>query len=754
MAEPLTLSFQADTSRATSAMSSLAASVVGNMTSIGVAMMGGAANTNSFGSTLQGLSNNAARAAQAVGIDVRKIATDTANAASKEGATLEGVVRSFTAAAAGSQTAQAAVSAGVTATSTSIATLVAQIPSLGTLLGAFLAFEAAKLVFNSISASIDAAREHVEQFVKIGKDAEKVGVGTSFFQRATLEAKEFGLTVQQVTDALKTARAATEARIGEGKDATNTSTLSDRLTQNVRAGNISASDKATVDAADTQEAKIRAVLNLLDKMRENSKDLAAFDLAGKFLGADFERRMRDGADVVGKLREQLDSTAQVAGGERIISEAEIERGNQLDAKLKEIANTFATALAPIQKDISNAALDTYDAFLKVELVIANVVKIASDLYVKISDVVGAVKDFVNQIPGIGKILGAGNVFTFARAVGEATGVIDPEVQGPPAPLAIKVRPKGRDSSTVLPSLSPGKSKDTTEQLDAVEQLIAQIEKARDTAQAELETVGKTNVERERAVALAKAEAAAREDFKKGNRSEPGLDADERSRVLAAAESWQTYRDRVMDAQQALRQAAEQARYFGQIAADSLSDAILEGKSFGDILMSLEKQLAKAALQAAFTGQGPLASLLGTATSASAGGNAVGGLGSIFSLFGGGTSSAGNVPLAGAAGPSLPTASGFDAFLSLFRANGGDIQAGQPYTVGEAGRELFIPNQNGRMVPIERGAGSAGSSTMIDARTTIHAPNSDAAGLARLKAYIDAKDAALPQRIIQIQKRGG
>ncbi|MCJ2132449.1 hypothetical protein [Methylobacterium sp. E-045] len=725
------------------------------MTSIGVAMMGGAANTNSFGGTLQGLSNNAARAAQAVGVDVRKIATDTANAASKEGATLEGVVRSFTAAAAGSNTAQAAVSAGVTATSTSIATLVAQIPSLGTLLGAFLAFEAAKLVFNSISASIDAAREHVEQFVKIGKDAEKVGVGTSFFQRATLEAKEFGLTVQQVTDALKTARAATENRIGEGKDATNTSTLSDRLTQNVRAGNISAADKATVDAADTQEAKIRAVLNLLDKMRENSRDLAAFDLAGKFLGADFERRMRDGADVVGKLREQLDSTAQVAGGERIISEAEIERGNQMDAKLKEIANTFATALAPIQKDISNAALDTYDAFLKVELVIANVVKIASDLYVQISGVVGAVKDFVNQIPGIGKVLGAGNVFTFARAVGEATGVIDPEVQGPPAPLAVKVRPKGRESSAVLPSLSPSKSKDTTEQLDAVEQLIAQIEKARDTAQAELETVGKTNVEREQAVALAKAEAAAREDFKKGNRDSAALDEDERSRVLAAAESWQTYRDRVMDAQQALRATAEQARYFGQIAADSLSDAILEGKSFGDILMSLEKQLAKAALQAAFTGQGPLASLLGTAPAASAGGNAVGGLGSIFSsMFGGGASNAANVPIAGAAGPSLPTASGFDAFLSLFRANGGDIKAGQPYTVGEAGRELFIPNQNGRMVPIERGTGSAGSSTMIDARTTIHAPNSDAAGLARLRAYVDAKDAALPQRIIQIQKRGG
>ncbi len=49
---------------------------------------------------------------------------------------------------------------------------------------------------------------------------------------------------------------------------------------------------------------------------------------------------------------------------------------------------------------------------------------------------------------------------------------------------------------------------------------------------------------------------------------------------------------------------------------SIADAILEGRCFSDILNSLTKQLFRAGLQGAFTGQGPLAGLLGTAPSAS------------------------------------------------------------------------------------------------------------------------------------------
>lgn len=46
------------------------------------------------------------------------------------------------------------------------------------------------------------------------------------------------------------------------------------------------------------------------------------------------------------------------------------------------------------------------------------------------------------------------------------------------------------------------------------------------------------------------------------------------------------------------------------------------------------------------------------------------------------------------------------------------------------------------------ASGGGGKIAVDARTTIHAPNSDAAGLARLEAMVRQRDAELPSRIIQ------
>ncbi|MBY0259599.1 hypothetical protein [Methylobacterium sp.] len=733
MAEPLVIQFAADTSRATSAMSSLAASIAGNMASAGVALSGMAANSNNAGSALGALQQNVQRAAGAIGSDVKNIATATANAATAEKATLEGVVRSFTAAAAGSQTAQAGVKAGLTGTTTAVTTLAAQIPTLGTLLTAFIAFEAAKLVFHAVSASIDEAREHVEAFTQIARDADKVGLGTNIYQRLTLDAKALGLETRQVVAALERAKEASALRIGEGEHGRTTSTIADRVEQNVRAGNLSGGDRTALAGATTQEARIRVVLDLIDKLRDAGRDVAAFDLAGKFFGADFEAKMRQGVELTRRLRDQMDSTALTAGGQRIVGQEEIDRAGQLEAKLRDITNIFATALAPIQKEFSDSALDIYTRFVDFELVLARAVLTASNLYVEISRIADKI---ANMIPSAGQL--ATNLG--AVALGEQTGLnrVGPAVRGAlsaganalgltdtfglprtgetqaqaddrnaltaarqvlanrmkqPGAVAqaiedsnkldFRAPPKGADKSVTLPSLSakaPKGSTGSSEGLDAVETLIGQIEKARDTARAELENVAKTNVERERAVALAKAEAVAREEVKKGNRESADLTEDERKRVLAGAEAWQTYKDRTMDAQQAIRQAADAARYFGDAASTAFADAILEGRSFSDILNSLVKQFARSALQGVFTGQGPLSGLLGTAPKASSG-DSVGGIAGLFQSF--------------------------------FRANGGPVEAGQAYTVGERGRELFIPNASGQIVPIASQGNGGGGVTALN-----------------------------------------
>ena len=45
---------------------------------------------------------------------------------------------------------------------------------------------------------------------------------------------------------------------------------------------------------------------------------------------------------------------------------------------------------------------------------------------------------------------------------------------------------------------------------------------------------------------------------------------------------------------------------------------------------------------------------------------------------------------------------FSAIGSIFKANGGAVQKGQPYIVGERGAEMFIPNQSGQIQQAARG----------------------------------------------------
>jgi len=79
------------------------------------------------------------------------------------------------------------------------------------------------------------------------------------------------------------------------------------------------------------------------------------------------------------------------------------------------------------------------------------------------------------------------------------------------------------------------------------------------------------------------------------------------------------------------------------------------------------------------------------------------LGSVGSMFGGG---------GGGGGFDLGTL--FDLGSMFFMAEGGAVNAGTPYTVGERGRELFIPNTDGTIVPNQdmQGKGNSFNFTIV------------------------------------------
>lgn len=97
------------------------------------------------------------------------------------------------------------------------------------------------------------------------------------------------------------------------------------------------------------------------------------------------------------------------------------------------------------------------------------------------------------------------------------------------------------------------------------------------------------------------------------------------------------------------------------------------------------------------------------------GNLGSSIGDIFSSIGGSLGdilgSIGNMFGGGGGGGGFDMGTLFDIGMMIFgAAEGGALNAGQPYMVGERGRELFIPNQSGTMIP-NHDLGTTGSTNI-------------------------------------------
>lgn len=149
---------------------------------------------------------------------------------------------------------------------------------------------------------------------------------------------------------LEHARGAARETIGE-TGGTATSHIADRIKQNVLAGDLGPQALSQFNAADTEEARFRVQLNLLDELQRKGELLAKFDPAKTFFGASFETQLRNGVDMIGRMRAALDGL-QSAGGERIIPEKEIQNAQRMQKELDEINNTIAKVMRPILENIA------------------------------------------------------------------------------------------------------------------------------------------------------------------------------------------------------------------------------------------------------------------------------------------------------------------------------------------------------------------------------------------------------------------
>ncbi len=183
-----------------------------------------------------------------------------------------------------------------------------------------------------------------------------------------------------------------------------------------------------------------------------------------------------------------------------------------------------------------------------------------------------------------------------------------------------------------------------------------------------------------------------------------------------AEAARQVRD-LTEATAALKRQMDIIQSFAQTFSSSLERAFtswMDGawKGWQDFFHNLSKQLATLALRTAI----------------------------LQPLFGGGGVQQGGI-FGRAIMSLLGTGSGgWQTSVIPARAGGGDVSAGQPYMVGERGRELFVPSRSGTVIPNSalRGGGNATLNMRIDVSGALG--REEMAQIARTYAAIGARQA--------------
>jgi hypothetical protein len=189
---------------------------------------------------------------------------------------------------------------------------------------------------------------------------------------------------------------------------------------------------------------------------------------------------------------------------------------------------------------------------------------------------------------------------------------------------------GTDATKLPPKSSGGggsgggKSDEEAAQ-DRLDRYIESLVRQRAVMEAEIATVGKSNAERKAAVEIAKAQV----DLDKLSATEKANYIAKLTQEVTANEAVRASKERLEQAQKDLNEAQ---KYFGNAAVDALEDLIVNGAKAEDVMKRLIASLAKAAIQAALLGEGPLAGIFGTK---GAGGN----VGGLFGLLFGGVKAA-------------------------------------------------------------------------------------------------------------------
>lgn len=470
-------------------------------------------------------------------------------------------------------------------------------------------------IIKGLEAATAAAAEQVERVAKIGDAARSAGVSNSFYQAWTAQARFLRVENDDLTKSLERLKQAATVSLGEGKDARNESSLAARLRQQQESGNLSQSDVNSYLGASNTEQRLRVLLDLMQQLQSKGRDLAALDIGKQFLTPNIVEGIRNGTIELDRLKQRLERVKNA--DVKIYDDADIENAREMQRRLEEAYRIIRGDLKPIYEDFASAGRDFYGATVSWVESLAGGVRLLAQAYGIMKSIAATAASTPGLTAGnaaanspagkagarVGAIIGGKDVpaepQSPAAGIAERLGATSPEAVKALQDIAKRMSPTAtaneqaksramtdgmfQDKSAPMvttPKAGGGAGAGAdTDRTTAVERYVATLERARDVAKAEAETAGLGNVAREKAVALARAQAAAQQDVKEGLRDSATLTDAERAQIEGAAAATAKWKE---EAEQT-REALEFAKGLAGDALKGFLGDLREGKSLTEAL---------------------------------------------------------------------------------------------------------------------------------------------------------------------------
>lgn len=422
--------------------------------------------------------------------------------------------------------------------------------------------------------------------------------------------------------------------------------------------------------AGTAEAQ-QEVEQIREAIRGLQAEIAIFEASGQAIPAALTSQLAEMRSELAALEGRVQDIGALAG-DLIVSPETLSRISELQAQLQaareagdftamadtlnEMRNILEGTGAEIEQGVLDALTRAEDMARQMADALGVGETSADDLAAAASGIAGAISPAVaeawNLVTALESGARAASAMSVAKSVGGRIldgiktygGILMDAAENPVAPRT-SVRPRlpsvdasfGNDSSSSGRGSGRGGSGGV-----AKPDLFANAEKQIETLKRQIEMVGKTSDQ----VAELTAKYKLLDEAK-----ERGLDLD--AKQAATGETIRQQIDRQAKAIGNLtrekEQAAQRAAEFNRLQddmKDGFIDAIIEGENFAGVMESVAKSLAKAALQAALFGEGPMAGLFG------GGGGLLGGLFKGFKFAAGTAFAPGGAALVGERGPEI------------------------------------------------------------------------------------------------------